>query len=313
MPALPTSSPTRAGHPSPGHASPGHAAVPDDLPSAARGTSDARGRPLPVRFTVVLAVLVAGVTLYGLVGAPYPAPDGVAPALPDILRGQDLLTLLSVPVLVVAAVRARRGSFGAHVLWLGLLLYFAYTYLTYAFTPFTPAFLGHVAIIGLSSYGLLDGLLRVDVRVVAPAFDDAPRRATGWFVIGVAALFTVLWLAMIVPAIPGGLPEGRMTYDIASAVHVLDLAWVLPLLAATGVMLLRGHPAGPVLAGVVLCMKVVLALAMLSMSFAFVAAPNPAEVGLWGVIAVVSASWLVVGVRRSEPVPAGWLRPTLWP
>lgn len=284
-----------------------------DVTSGGRGAAVVRGRPLPPAFTVALGVVVAAVTLFGLLATPYPAPPGVHQALPEILRGQDLLTLLTVPVLVTAAVRARRGSFGAHVLWLGLLLYYAYTYLTYAFAPFTPAFLGYVAIIGAASYGLLDGLLRVDVGLVAPAFEDAPRRAVGWFVIVVAALFTVLWLAMIVPAIPGGLPEGRMTYDIASAVHVLDLAWVLPLLAATGAMLLRGHPAGPLLAGVVLCMKVVLALAMLSMSFAFVAEPSLAEAGLWTVIALVSAAWLVVGVRRSLPVPAGWLRPTLWP
>ena len=42
---------------------------------------------------------------------------------------------------------------------------------------------------------------------------------------------------MMVPAIPGGLPAGRVTYDIASTVHVLDLAFVLPLRLATGVLL----------------------------------------------------------------------------
>lgn len=272
-----------------------------------------RGRPLPVAFTVVLALVVASATLYGVVANPYPAPPGVDEALPALLRGQDLLTLVTVPVLVWAATRARGGSFGAHVLWSGLVLYYAYTYLMYAFSPFTPAFLAYVAIIGMSTYALLDGVLRVDVHAVAPAFDDAPRHATGWFLVAVGSLFVVIWLGMILPAIPDGLPDGRMTYDIASAVHILDLAWVLPLLLAAGVMLLRDHPAGPLLAGVMLCMKVTLALAMLSMSFAFVDEPNLGQVGLWTTIAVVSVGWLVIGVRRAAPVPTGWLRRSLWP
>jgi hypothetical protein len=39
-------------------------------------------------------------------------------------------------------------------------------------------------------------------------------------------------------------------YDIPNTVHVLDLAIVLPLMIATGALLLRGHPVAPVLAAV---------------------------------------------------------------
>ncbi len=196
----------------------------------------------------------------------------------------------------------------AHLLWLGLVFYYLYTYVMYAFSPFTWP-----AIMGLSAYGLLDGLLRLEVGAVDVALRDAPRRATGWFLLVVAALFAVIWLAMIVPAIPGGLPEARMTYDIASAVHILDLAFVLPLLGATGVMLLRGHRAGPALAAVLLVLKVVLGLALLSMSFAFMAEPAWDEVGLWAAIVAVSTGWIVAGLRRMHRVERPWLRPTLWP
>lgn len=264
-------------------------------------------------YTLILAAAVVFATLWGLLAAtPYRVSDGVLENLPSVARGQDLLTLATVPFLVWAAARAHHGSLKAHLLWLGLLLYYAYTYVMYAFMPFNDAFLSYVAIMGLASYGLLDGLLRIDVHTVAPAFDRAPRRAIAWYLIAVAVLFIGMWLAMIVPAFGGGLPAGRFTYDIASSVHILDLAFVLPLLLATGVLLLRQHPAGPVLAGVLLSMKLVLALAMLSMSFAFIAEPNWGEVVLWALIGVVSVAWIVVGARGMRQMPEAWLRSSLW-
>lgn len=284
------------------------------IPATTSQGQEGRGRPLPVAFSWALAALLAVATLYGLVAdEPYRAADGVRETMPAALRGQDLLTLLTLPVLVGAARAARRGSARAHLLWLGLAFYYLYTYVMYAFSPFTDVFLAHVAIMGLAGYGLLDGIVRLDVVAIADALRDAPRRATGWFLVIVAGLFTAIWLAMIVPAIPGGLPEARMTYDIASAVHILDLAFVLPLLGATGVLLLRGSPAGPALAAVLLTLKVVLGLALLSMSFAFTAEPQWGEVGLWAAIVVISSGWIVAGLRRMRPVGPDWLRAQFWP
>lgn len=277
------------------------------------GGRRAVGRPLPVAFSGVLAVAVLVATVYGLVaGQAYPVSPGVSETWPDVARGQDLLTLLTVPVLLWAATKARAGSLHAHLFWLGLVLYYAYTYVMYAFAPYNDAFLSYVAIMGLASYGLLDGLLRLEVRVVAQAFAPAPRRAAAWYLVGITVLFLGLWLAMILPAIPGDQPAEGIFYDIPSAVHVLDLAFVLPLLIATGRMLLRGHPAGVALAGTLMSMKAVLAFAMLSMSFTFMDAPNLGEAVLWAVIAVVSVAWLVVGSRRSHRPDGPWLRGSLW-
>jgi hypothetical protein len=289
-------------------------------PSGASGTVAARpdadrvaGRPLPVAYSVVLGAVLVGATAYGLLASePYRLSPGVRATLPAVLRGQDLVTLATVPVLVVAAVRARAGSLRAHLLWAGLMLYYAYSYVMYAFAPFTDVFLLYVAVMGMASFGLFDGVLRLRVHVVSAAFEDAPRRAAGVFLLVVGVLFVALWLAMIVPAIPGGLPAGRQTYDIASAVHILDLAFVLPLLIAVGVMLWRGHVAGPALAAVLLCLKVALALALLGMNLAFVDRADPGETALWAAIAAVAAGWLVVGARRMRPVDGPWLRPSIW-
>jgi hypothetical protein len=269
--------------------------------------------PLPLAYTAVLSAVLVGVTLFGLVSdSAYRLSPGVREILPDTLRGQDLLTLLTVPVLLWSARRARSGVLAMHLIWLGLLLYYAYSYVLYAFAPFNDVFLGYCLIIAMSGYGFLNGLLRLDMQAIAPTVTIVPRRGLGVFLLVVAGAFLGLWLSMIVPAIPGGLPEGRMTYDIASAVHVLDLSVMLPLVAGTGWLLLRAHPAGPVLGVVLLCKIITLALAMSFMSLVYLDSPNPGELAMWCVIGGVAAVLLALTLRRM-PNPAGpWIRPGLW-
>ena len=273
------------------------------------------GRPrlLPIAYTLILAVVLTAATTYGLiVDVAYRVSPGVLETLPDVMRGQDLLTLLSAPVLVWTAWRARAGSLLAHLLWLGLLLYYAYSYLMYAFAPYTDAFLLYLAVIGMASYALLDGLFRLDMTVIGPVFARIPRRGLGTFLIAVAALFIAMWLAMLLPAIPGDLPDGRFTYDIASAVHVLDLTFVLPTVLAAGSLLLRRQPAGAVLGIVLLCKMVTLGLALVFMNLVFVENADVGETATWMLIAAISTAWLIVVARRMSPPRAIWMRERLW-
>jgi hypothetical protein len=274
------------------------------------------GGPAPLVLTVLLAMVLFAATSYGLlVDGAYPAPEGVRPTLPATLRGQDLVTLLAAFALLWGGLRARRGSLAGHVVWLAVCLYVPYTYLMYVVAPYNDALLVYIAAIGLGLYLLLDGLFRLDAAAVAPAFVDVPRRDAAWFLIVVALLFVTLWLTDILSVWPGGVPDSLFTYDIPSIVHVLDLGVVLPLLVLSGVMLLRGHPMGPVLAAMLLVKTVTLGLALLSMN-AFVAASggetDPAEPVIWAAVVLVSGAWLVVGARRLRPVDPPWLRPTLW-
>jgi hypothetical protein len=129
----------------------------------------------------------------------------------------------------------------------------------------------------------------------------------------VGCLFTALWLAMILPAIPGDLPAGRVTYDIASAVHVLDLAIVMPLIFATAWLTLRGRVIGVVLAAVLLTKMVTLGLALLAMNVAFHDNPNPGEMALWVAVAGVATVALTRVLRAMEKPPEPWMRLRLWP
>jgi hypothetical protein len=293
-------------------------AAPITLPRQHAAHPEHKEPVLPLWFTALLATVIVTVTVYGLVAADaYRVSPGVRETLPDTLRGQDLLTLLTVPALIWAGLRARSGSVRAHVVWLALLMYYAYSYVMYVVAPYNDVFLGYVAVIGLATYGLFNGLVRLDIHAAAPAFARVRTRALACFLLAVGALFIGLWLSQNITAIPGGVPDGLFVYDIPSTVHVLDLAFVLPLVVATGVLLLRGHRAAPVLAVLVLVKMFTLGLALLLMVGFVIAGGgelfDPSEPFIWGGITVITGGWLYAIMRRTEAAPPGWLRPTLWP
>ena len=110
--------------------------------------------------------------------------------LPDVLRGQDLLTLTlaTVPVLVWAAVRARGGSLRAHLLWAGLLL-------LRLLVPDVRVRAVHrrVPVVRRCDRDVVlrtaRRVMRLRMDVVSAALDRAPRRPAKVFLIIVAVLF----------------------------------------------------------------------------------------------------------------------------
>lgn len=284
--------------------------------TAGRTGMDEAGKPLGMGFSLLLATVLLTATLFGLlVPGAYRVSDGVRETLPQTLRGQDVVTLLAAIAMVWGAVKARGGSLGGHMVWLAVCLYAAYTYLMYVVVPFNDMFLVYVAAIGLSGFGLLNGLFRIDAQALQGVFDHVPRRSAAWFLIAVGVLFVALWLLQIVPALPGGIPEGLFVYDIPSTVHVLDLGFALPLVIATGVLLLREHPIAPVLAALMLVKMLTLGLALVSMNLFIAhsgAGLNLGETALWAGIALISLVWLILGARRMRPATSRWLKPTAW-
>ena len=274
------------------------------------------GRPTPLVYTLALAGVMVAAALYGLfVDGAYAAPEGVRPTLPETLRGQDVVNLLAAVALVWGGVRARAGRLLGHIVWLAVCLYISYTYLMYVVAPYNDALLLYIAGIGLGAYGLVHGLVRLEARAVADAFQDLPRRGLAGFFLVLAGLFSTMWLVDILSVWPGGIPDSLFTYDIPSIVHVLDLAIVLPLLAITGVMLLRDHPVAPVLAAILLVKTLTLGLALLSMN-AFIAASaglsDPSEPVIWTAVVAVSVAWLALVVGRMHEPNGAWLRPSIW-
>lgn len=168
--------------------------------------------------------------------------------------GQDIANLGLYPLLLACARRARRGSLRAYLIWLGILGYSVYTYAIYAFAlHYGPLFLPYVAVLGLSLYALVGGLLSLDPARVKAALAQRGQGAAGGVLVAIGALFALLWMSEIVPSLMAGTLPASLTESglITNPVYVLDLAFVLPAALATGLGLRRGlawsYCAAPVL------------------------------------------------------------------
>lgn len=259
--------------------------------------------------TRLLALIASAAALYGLFSDRAYRLDRTT-HLESI--AQDVLTLAIVPVLVWAGRRSSAGSLRGHLLWLGLLGYLAYTYLIYAFgVPHNSAFLLYVAALTLSIAALTDGIARIDMHKV-------PLNAhpgVGWFLIVIGLAFAGLWLSDLVPTIGGGLPGTLNVGELPYPVYVADLAIALPAIIGTGVALVRGHVAAPVLGAVVLIKVLTLGLAIWAMAIALLIngqQPNWPVAGLFIVMIAVCATVLWRGARKLAMPSTGWLRPSLW-
>ena len=288
----------------------------------ASGTQDVPGRPLPLVYVLLLGLLVVVATVYGLV-----VDDAyrlVSPLTRQTWRAQDAVTLATVPVLLWATWRARAGSLSAHLVSVGILIWLTYGYAHLSVgAPFNAMFLMYLSVLALAGFAMLDGLLRVDVAAAWPAFAHVPRRAAAWFLaiagIGIAAL----WLSEIVVALPNGLPTNIYLSELPNPTWVLDLGWIIPSAIAAALMLRRRHPAGPVLAGAMLVMLLILSATMLAVvPFALAAGlgSDPAvshQLVIFTVLFAVLASietWLLTRAqRRLDLITPSWLRGGWWP
>jgi hypothetical protein len=165
-----------------------------------------------------------------------------APSWVQQAQGTDLATLfLAVPVLAIGLWTASRGSSAGRLAVVAGLLYLIYNYAIFAFSvAMNPLTAVHIAIFGLALWSLLlAGRSAVDGAEAVTARLD--RRLAGAFLVGVGAMFSLLWLAQIASVAPtGALPPDLIKADISSnPVYALDLAFFLPLCVIAGVGLLR--------------------------------------------------------------------------
>jgi hypothetical protein len=266
--------------------------------------------------TVVLCAAVLPAALYGLLADS--AYRGYSRDLVVSSRAQDVFTLVVLPVLMLAAVRAARGSLTAHVVWLGLLFYLAYSYGIYLIGwQQNRAFLLYVGIVTVSAGSLLDGLARIDVGGIGSAVNGLRTRGLGWFLVVIGTAFVGLWLSDVAPSAFGGRPPTQLGVGGAPyAVYVLDLAVALPVVILVGIALLRSHPMSAVLGGVVLVKVVTLFsalwLAVLAKLAAGMSVPLTPDMVPSAVLPVVCLLVLAHARKRLGRPRPGWLRPHLW-
>jgi hypothetical protein len=219
------------------------------------------------------------------------ANDSVSGAAQAI--GQDVVTLLiAIPLLLVAMYLAARGSLRGKILRAGALWYFAYTYLLMAFgAAYNPFFLIYVALFSASVVAFILSVLSIDAaRLPSQLSPRLARQQIAWLLLVFGGLLALMWLGRIAPSLASGTsPVGLDAYSTLF-VQAGDLGLLVPLAILSGALLLRRHPVGYVLAGVMLVKGTAFGLALGGMIVAMAAAgtAGPAfEVAFFVAVTVV--------------------------
>ena len=237
--------------------------------------------------SLIAAVLMAVASAAGILSCATYGRETVTWAAQG--TGQDFVNLLIVfPVLVITAIRAHLGNAGARLVWIGALMYVAYSYVLYAFfVHFGPWFLVYVAVLGTSVYALAGALSQLKVpETPLPIDADLRARGAAAFLMLFGCGFAALWLSDVVPALIAGRTPASVTESGFSVnpVHVLDLALALPGIIATSVLLWRRRPTGALFAVPVLVFAVMMGLAIVAMALEMRAQGLPAPLGILPVI-----------------------------
>jgi hypothetical protein len=258
--------------------------------------------------TCVLATAVVAASLYGLLAeTPYRSlPEATVVSA----RAQDACSIV-VAVLLVLLVRRPVPSVAARLTRLGLLAYLLYSYLIYLTgVPMNRVFLVYVLIVTLSGAGLLGGLLHIHDRPPVSTASPGLTRTTGWVLVVTAVLFAGLWLSVLVPyALGGSTPDPQGVGGTPYPVFVLDLAAVLPAIAAVGVLLLRGRAVAGALAAVAMLKILTLFTALWAGPVLAVATDADVHLGpdaAPSVLLLAASAWLTARWLRSfgpSPIP----------
>ena len=269
-----------------------------------------------MRITVILggvvAVLLAIVSLGGLVAPGMYVRESADWATQAVAQdGFDLA--VAAPVIAGATLATSLGSRRAAVVLAGGLVFAAYTLAIYCFSiHFNAMFLIYVATLGLAGWGLL--ALAIDLARRIEPIEARGARLAGGVLIAIGVAFSLLWLAEDLPAVLGNRTPASLTETglFTNPVHVIDLAFVLPVHVLAGVWLLRRRGAGELLGPVVLAFGVLMAASiggMLVVMYARgFAAPLPV-IGAMAVTAIVTAAVLIRVLRpHSGVVFAGHAR-----
>lgn len=220
------------------------------------------------------------------------------PQLAAAIRGVDLVSLLIiVPFLVISFFLLRRGSKRGFLLWLGVLGIIAYNYIFACFNiRFSRLFPVYVSLSGLSVFALAGSAVQVEKDLFKESYHGtgALRIISGIFQSVLALLFYSVWGRDIILFLTTGeLPRMLREWQvITSAVHVIDMTFLLPVFLWGGISVIRNKNAGFLLSGMNLVLIDILSVSLL-VSAVFMHRDgfglNTSRTAVYGVIAACSS------------------------
>ena len=208
-----------------------------------------------INISIPLSVLIAIVSFWGIAMPGMYAKETENWRLQSLAQDWFDLCVLPASLLTTAKLALRYPGWG-RPLWMGVLLYVAYTFTIYTFTVhFSVLFVPYCVVLGTSFYILVWTAIQLFCGTTGTKLESTRvQKITAWFLIVIACLFYFLWLSDIVVSIlENREPEVLKLAGLpANPVHVLDLAFLLPALFVTGTLLLKGYEFGKLAANALL-------------------------------------------------------------
>jgi len=209
------------------------------------------------------------------------------------VQANDLVTLtLGLPLLTLSFWLTLRGSLRGRLLMTGTLGFILYTYLTMCVgAAYNKFFLIYVALFGASLFAFGLSLMSFDLKTLPSRFSaKLPRVWIAGLLFFVAAFLSLAWLGRIAATLtPNAVPALENTTSMF--IQAMDLGIVAPLCVLSGILLLRRHGWGYLLASVTLLKFLTLGAAVSVMSFNMlrVGVPiNAVEITVFPIIAIAN-------------------------
>ncbi len=264
-----------------------------------------------VILSTVMAIALAFVSYFGAFNVATYERDAASMAAQG--AGQDLVNLvLVVPLLIVSLIFMLRESRIATFIFAGTVFYILYSFCIYAFgLHFNKFFLLYCLILGSSFYSFIFVILELSRKDVQNWFGKKlPIRLTGVYLLLISALFYMLWLRDIIPAVlKNTTPKDVSDYNLlVNPVHVLDLSIALPGLVVAAVLLMKKRRLGYILTPVLLIFVIILTIAlagMVMMTKARGITEDTSIAGIFIVLAVISIAILYLFLKNISVTKKG--------
>lgn len=182
--------------------------------------------------------------------------------------GTDLVTLvIAVPLLLVGAWLAAKGSLRGRILWTGMLAYMLYAYIYYLLgAAMNELFFAYVLLCALPIYALIPLLRRETLQEIGAAFGAAvPARPVAVWIFLYAALLAGVWVTLwyinLFVDVSGGM---GLPSEAVHLVASVDLTVFCPALIVIGTKLWQRRPEGIALGAATMVMSGVYPLVLIA-------------------------------------------------
>jgi len=197
---------------------------------------------------VIVSAIASGVSFF------VPGALNGLPVMVGSARGTALVILVvAVPLLIAALVLSKHGkSNSALVVWLGSLLFIAYNSVMFLFAiPYNSLFLAYVAMFSLSFWAIFTLLPKYSAANFTKSLSSKSLRAVSVYLLIIAIFFYFQELGQYFPAlINNAVPTTYAgTGFLTNPSHVLDLAFILPLVTLSAVWMWQHKARGNFLGG----------------------------------------------------------------